>query len=285
MSEASGAGTPPPAGWYDDPEREGAQRYWDGSSWTEHRSPHARDAPPGYYPDPTAKGSTDVYWRWDGRMWVDGPSRGTALTQWINGETSASQPGNSLESRLIGGLSGKAMEEVRRNCSADELPEFIVGERGAGGLAAFQDRCIIVKRGTLTGITTGTWGGGRVATFMYGQITGVEFNSGWVTGVLEILTPSYQGTANKDFWRGTFSGRNANSNDPYTLSNCLPLNKATYEQARPQIDYMRQMIAATQAGTASVGSVSASSSYAAAPELSTEIRKLAELREQGGVTP
>ncbi len=29
----------PPAGWYDDPENFGYLRYWDGSIWTEHRSP------------------------------------------------------------------------------------------------------------------------------------------------------------------------------------------------------------------------------------------------------
>jgi len=32
--------TPPtPAGWYPDPDGSGGQRYWDGSTWTEHRSP------------------------------------------------------------------------------------------------------------------------------------------------------------------------------------------------------------------------------------------------------
>jgi hypothetical protein len=36
--------TPPaPAGWYPDPDGSGAQRYWDGSAWTQHLSP---DAPP-----------------------------------------------------------------------------------------------------------------------------------------------------------------------------------------------------------------------------------------------
>ena len=39
--------TPPtPAGWYPDPDGSGGQRYWDGSGWTEHRSPatHERAA-------------------------------------------------------------------------------------------------------------------------------------------------------------------------------------------------------------------------------------------------
>lgn len=31
----------PEAGWYDDPERPGARRYWDGSAWTEHRDSQA----------------------------------------------------------------------------------------------------------------------------------------------------------------------------------------------------------------------------------------------------
>jgi hypothetical protein len=38
--------TPPtPAGWYPDPEGSGGQRYWDGSTWTEHQSPAAPAAP------------------------------------------------------------------------------------------------------------------------------------------------------------------------------------------------------------------------------------------------
>lgn len=38
--------TPPtPAGWYPDPDGSGGRRYWDGSAWTEHRSPGAHAAP------------------------------------------------------------------------------------------------------------------------------------------------------------------------------------------------------------------------------------------------
>jgi hypothetical protein len=38
--------TPPtPAGWYPDPDGSGGQRYWDGSGWTEHRSPATPEPP------------------------------------------------------------------------------------------------------------------------------------------------------------------------------------------------------------------------------------------------
>jgi hypothetical protein len=46
----------PPAGWYSDPEDPSQQRYWDGSSWTEHRTPAAPPeqwgTQPGSEPDP-----------------------------------------------------------------------------------------------------------------------------------------------------------------------------------------------------------------------------------------
>ncbi len=60
------------AGWFDDPERPGQKRYWDGSRWTERRVPAPPVAPrsrvtpapaAGWYDDPTAPGT----WRyWDG---------------------------------------------------------------------------------------------------------------------------------------------------------------------------------------------------------------------------
>lgn len=44
----------PPADWYTDPEDESQYRYWDGSSWTEHRAPRLTD--PSREPDDAADG-------------------------------------------------------------------------------------------------------------------------------------------------------------------------------------------------------------------------------------
>jgi Domain of unknown function (DUF4352)/Protein of unknown function (DUF2510) len=56
--------TPPtPAGWYPDPDGSGGQRYWDGSQWTEHRSPAApepTEPPPPAEPQASEQPTTVV---------------------------------------------------------------------------------------------------------------------------------------------------------------------------------------------------------------------------------
>ena len=48
--------TPPtPAGWYPDPDGSGGQRYWDGSVWTEHRSPATPEPAEPSEPTPAAE--------------------------------------------------------------------------------------------------------------------------------------------------------------------------------------------------------------------------------------
>lgn len=64
-----------------------------------------------------------------------------------------------------------------------------------------------------------------------------------MTGVLEVLTGSYGGGPNKDYWRGTGKSRNADANDPWTQSNTLPLGRLEYQQALPRLNEMRARIA------------------------------------------
>lgn len=46
MMSDQGGGNPAP-GWYDDPERPGNRRWWDGTAWTDHSEPIAGPGPAG----------------------------------------------------------------------------------------------------------------------------------------------------------------------------------------------------------------------------------------------
>jgi hypothetical protein len=183
--------------------------------------------------------------------------------------------------RVVGGkLSSKASQAILRQCNGDEQPWLIlVSSGGAGLLAAFDDRLAIIKTGALTSFMAGSLGGERAATFHFRDVTGIEYNSGFVNGVLEILTPSYSGTANRDFWRGSNSSRNADSNDPWTLSNCLPLPKSEYNAALPEVSELRSRVSKSKEVVVNV-----SAALPTQPGLADEIQRLAELRDSGVLT-
>ena len=196
------------------------------------------------------------------------------------GQARARVAPTGLRSCVIGSVNEKTLEEVRRSLRRDEQLEWIAGEAGNGALAAFADRCMVIKKGGMTTFMAGSFGGGRVATFTYGDITGIEFNSGLFMGVLEILTPSYQGTANQDFWKGSLSPVNANASSPFALSNTLPMSKAFAEQLRPQLDWMRQQIAAAKRPVIHVAAPAAPASPPPA-SLASELDRIVVLHQQG----
>ena len=176
-------------------------------------------------------------------------------------------------------LCGKPVTEAARKAIAgialpDEQPWLIINPGGGVGvLVAFEDRLAIIKVGALTSFMAGSLMGGRNTVFYFNDITGIEYNSGLMSGVLEVLTASYQGSANKDFWKGTLKSRNADSNDPFTLSNTLPLAKFEYEKWRGDIAQLRKRIADSKR-TVVVQAPTASS-------MSEEIAKLAQLHADG----
>lgn len=137
-------------------------------------------------------------------------------------------------------LSKRNSMAIHEHCQPGESPWLILV--GEGALAAFEDRLIIVKSGWLSATNAGAFGGGRTTTFYYRDINAIEYNSGMMTGVLEVLTASYQGTANEDYWRGATKSRNANANDPHTLSNTLPFWKGEYQKASGEINELRRRI-------------------------------------------
>jgi hypothetical protein len=160
-----------------------------------------------------------------------------------------------------------------------EKPWLVVTTTAAGALVAYKDRLMIIKVGLMTSFMTGTLGGGRITTFPFSEITGIEYNGQMMSGVLEILTASYQGTANKDFWRGTASSRNADANDPYTLSNTLPLNRVTYKAALPELNLLRDLIIKSKSHAPH-----STPAAVTTPSLGSELEKLAALHSSGHLT-
>lgn len=178
----------------------------------------------------------------------------------------------------------KAAKAILAHCRGDETPWLIIGSPGAGVLAAFDDRLVLIKTGLVTSATAGSLGGERTATFDFHHVTGLEYNSGLLQGVLEILTPSYNGTANRDYWRGTGRSRNADSNDPFTLSNTLPLDKATYRQALPHLNDLRERIAASRTRPTAVTVSLQPERPSSGVGLAEEISRLKQLHDDGALS-
>lgn len=173
-------------------------------------------------------------------------------------------------------LKEAAWKSLHEHSAPGELPWFVLNSAGGRGLlAAFEDRLIIAKVGAMTSMMAGSMGGGRVTTFPYTDITNIEFNGGLMMGVLEILTPSYQGTANRDYWTvGT-----KQSGSPFSLSNCLPLDKSQYKAALPKLNELQKKISEAKRPNVVVQQNSAPTP--AASGLAEELRGLGELYQQG----
>lgn len=204
---------------------------------------------------------------------------------------SPAQLWREFEELVVGRATKAQLKEVWRMASGGNPPEFIIADGASGALAVFKDRCAVVKKGLLTSFLAGSTGGGRVTVFHYEHVTGIEVNTGIVQSVIEILTPSYQGTANKDHWKGLLRGPNSDSNSPYTISNTLPISRLLMKEAQPYLDRFTELIREYRRPAASpvINLVQGGSTPAAAypppaaQSLADELSKLAILHESGAL--
>lgn len=172
------------------------------------------------------------------------------------------------------------LQAMEKTSIGGDSPWLLINSGGgAGALYAYEDRLVIAKVGALTSFMADSFGAGRVSTLPFNQITGIEYNGGMVSGVLEVLTPSYQGTKNQDYWRGTGAKRNTDRNSPWTLSNTLPLGVSEYKNAEAAINELRAKIIAYQRP-----SVTVNAPVAPANDLATQISNLKQLLDQGALT-
>ena len=170
------------------------------------------------------------------------------------------------------GFSSSLQKTLISNSPQGKAPWLVVTSGAHGALAAYDSELIIAKVGALTGLMSGATGGGRITHFPYRQITTIEYNSGFLTGVLEVLTASYSGEGNKDFWN--INKANKGKSDPRQQNNTLPLAKITFNQITGQLNKIRDLIEKVHTGNSSGNSGG----------LGDEIEKLSELHKRGILT-
>ena len=147
--------------------------------------------------------------------------------------------------------------------------DFVIEGLSSQCLVALPESCIIVKPGFMAGVL----GDGRFTEFHYADVTGIEVAAGVLTAVLEVTTPAYQGKS-----RDCRSvGKNS---DPFKVSNCLPGGKPLFCQGEgaARIEELRRR--ARQAKK-----TPPNTTPLAATDQAEHIRKLAELRDAGILTP
>ena len=278
-----------PRGWYFDAAHD-LDFFWGGTQWASYKGqylaePH-RSGDPAFRPEPIPKKFGDGKPIREGQpipperpgMSSDGSFHGVHASDPVDAEVAGASGETNYPLKR---LSEKEERVLAEHSPAGERPWLVINPgAGAGFLAAFSSELIIAKTSLAAGLMAGTLGGRRVTTFPYKQITGIEYNAGMISGVLEILTASYQGSENKDFWRGTNKSRNANSNDPFTLSNTLPLAKLDHGKAASAIQELKARVNAAHEVKVSIEATAVASTTSMADEL----QKLAGLKEQGLLT-
>lgn len=167
------------------------------------------------------------------------------------------------------GFSSSVQKSIIANSPNGQSPWLVVTCGGSGALAAYETELIILKVGAISGLLAGATGGGRVTHFPYRQITTIEYNSGFAFGVLEVLTASYSGATNKDFWN--IAPSNRGETDPHQQNNTLPLDKSTFKKITPHLNKIRELIEKTHRGNSPMPTGG----------ISEELEKLSELHKKG----
>ena len=126
----------------------------------------------------------------------------------------------------------KVRAQVEQNIGPEENVHIALVGASNQTLIALDYRLIIVKLGFMAGATFG----GRVTSFNYRDITAFEVNTGWTTGVVEILASGYLGGKEKDYWASD------KDRDPFKMSNCVPIPKKAAAQWQPYLQWIRERI-------------------------------------------
>jgi hypothetical protein len=144
-------------------------------------------------------------------------------------------------------------------------------------LVALKDRVVIMKPGFMANST----GGCRITTLHYGEMTGVQVNTGHLMGVLQVTSPSYP-AVRADYWTSAGKATKAGVDSANVAPNCIPIAKRQVRMWEPQLERLRKLILEAK------GPVQARASDfmapTAGPSVADRLKQLADLRDAGIVT-
>jgi len=163
-------------------------------------------------------------------------------------------------------LNEKIKKIVQENINQSEKILFCLVGSSNQSLIALNKRLLVIKTGFIAGVTFGS----RITSFHYKDITGIEINTGLISGVIEINTPSYQGTKEKDWWSMD------RDRDPFKVSNCIPIAKGNLKEYQPYLEKLREKIQ-----KAKITSTINSQTNFGSKDIGSQLEKLASLHSSG----
>lgn len=151
-----------------------------------------------------------------------------------------------------------------QNLAPGEPVRVIIRGTYDSALIGTDRRAFVFKKGAFSGAFMGK----RLASYDYRNLTGVQLETGMISGVMSLQGP---GISSEDlsYWS---SGKA----DPMKAPHALALNSGHFNQARTGVAMLRDLIADAQARTLSAAM--------APPDVTDQLRKLGELRDAGVLT-
>ena len=125
-----------PAGWYDDGQHPGRQRYWDGERWTEHFHPPI--APAAVPPAPVRaarQGGSRRYWAWLAPVLVVVVAGGTVLGLALGGVFGGNDSPTGAIGQLIAGSNERDCGKILASTTielGESMSTFYCGEPQEG---------------------------------------------------------------------------------------------------------------------------------------------------------
>lgn len=123
---------------------------------------------------------------------------------------------------------------IEAHAPGDEHPWLLLNCGRSGQLAAYDDRVVVLKKDR--NISSSDV---QVGEFPLGEITGIDYRCGALTGLLQVHTAEDAEPEHDGFWP---AARYAPDHNPWTRTDTLPLPKPYYQGAKAQLDELRGLI-------------------------------------------